>query len=112
MIVERAINDFRAQHGRGSASFVYDKYDHCFLHCLAMAQRDDVYHAEPCYLNEWSEAVAMSSFDGDYENTIRRIIFDVLGTSEPHKRVLLHNGELAVACFTSDYKMFVTIRGR
>lgn len=112
MIIERAINDFREANSRGSASFNKMKADHCFLHCLEMSRRNSVYHAEQCLLNEWSEAVAMSTFEGDFENTVRHIIFEQLGKSEPHKKILLDSNELAVACFSSNYKMYLTIRGR
>ena len=112
MILEKAINDFRANHGRNNATFNRIVADHCFAHCMAMAQKEEIYHAEQYYRRDWSEAVAMASLDIDYENCIRRTIFDDLGRSELHKNIMLNNQELAVACFVLDYRVFITIRGR
>jgi hypothetical protein len=112
MIMEKAINDLRASQGRGNARFNYYKNEHCFFHCLEMARRGEVYHAEPHYLEGWSEAVGMADFNGDYENACRHLLFEGFAKSEPHRDIILNCGELAVACFTSNYRLFVTIRGR
>jgi uncharacterized protein YkwD len=112
MIMERTINDLRTSNGRSNAHFNVQKAEHCFFHCLEMARRNEVYHAEPHYLDGWSEAVGMADFNGDYENSCRHLIFEGFAKSEPHRNIILNSSELAVGWFTSNYKLFVTIRGR
>jgi len=113
MIKERAINEFRAGHGI-EAVYHFDgrESDHCFSHCVAMARRGEIYHAEPHYLQGWSEAVAMLSNDGSYEDTLRKAVWNVLGASDQHRDILLRCPVLAIGVYIADNNMYITIRGK
>jgi hypothetical protein len=107
------INEFRASYGKSRVS-LWDSVqnDYCWSHSLAMANRGHVYHAEPCYVRGWSEAVGMIHFIDNSEVTLKRLIFDVLGGSESHRNIILDSSHLAVGVVVHNYKMFITIRGR
>jgi len=111
--MENIINEFRAQNGKEAVS-QFDRLvnDYCLSHCMAMARNGYIYHAEPSHLEGWSEAVAMGSYNGDFFSSVRRIMHEAFGKSELHKSVILDHSTLAFGVFTSNYKMFVTIRGR
>ena len=111
--MENIINEFRAQNGKEAVShFDYLVSDYCLSHSMAMARNGYIYHAEPQHLEGWSEAVAMCSYHGDFFASARMIMNECFGKSELHKRVILDHSILAFGVFTSNYKMFVTIRGR
>jgi len=104
------INRFRAY--RGKSSILYGdglvSY-YCRLHCLAMAREHSIFHTPNCYLNEWREAVAMMSYN-DY--WLDRVIFDVLGTSDPHANVMLDCSTIACNYVIDNWMVYVCIRGR
>ena len=85
---------------------------YCKEHCWAMARAGDIFHAPAHYLNGWHEAVAMMSYTGEEGHGMcAKFIWDVLGTSEPHRNVLLCSNELAYAIVLHNYRWYLTIRG-
>jgi len=107
------INEFRASYGK-SRVFLWDSVqnDYCWSHSLAMANRGAVYHAEPCFVKGWGEAVGMIAFIDNNDVSLRRLIFDVLGQSESHRNLILDCSHLAVGIVVHNYKMYITIRGK
>ena len=107
------INEFRRQNGVGPVGhWDFRMAEFCKFHCLEMTRRGCLYHAEPCYLEGWSEAVAMRSHMDNWQDTQGSLIFDVLGSSEPHRRLLLEKGCMAYALWSCDWKVYLTVRGR
>ena len=111
-MIRRIINEFRAANGRHPFSFPdHEANKHCLWHCQYMSYKEDVVHAPSHYLNGKSEACAMRGFYKDQYNTIRDMIFDDLGKSERHRDIILYSQELACAFYTTQYNIYVTIRG-
>lgn len=111
-MVIQAINEFRNQNGKGNV-FAWNpvENDHCFLHCLHMAKENRVIHTPWYFLNGKAEAVAMSYFIHNAEDTIRSLIFQDFGNSEQHRNVFLNYDNLAYGFFMFDWKAYLTIRG-
>lgn len=106
------INQFRKECGVKPAKFdLYDQNSYCLAHCIAMAERGHLYHAEPHLLGDFAEAVAMCECVGDWGKIERSLIYDILGSSEQHKQVLLKD-ELACGLTFHDNKVWITVRGR
>ena len=107
------INNFRSYHGKrpvwGWNNVISD---YCFQHCLEMAKRGDIYHAEPCYLNGWAEAVGVMSYNGDWHEAKRRMIFDNFGMSGHHRDILLNRDNMAFGIVVNNYKMYVCVRAQ
>jgi hypothetical protein len=111
--MENIINEFRGKNGRGAVEcFDREVCNHCFSHSLAMSHRAHPYHAEPHLLNGWSEAVALGYFNGDFYGTLRELVYDVIGKSDEHRNILLNCNTIAFGIFTSNHRMYLTIRGK
>ena len=107
------INEFRRQNGIGPVEHWDARMaEFCKNHCIEMTRRGQLYHAEPCYLEGWSEAVAMCSHMAKWEDTQGCLIFDCLGTSEPHRRLLLDKNCMAYAVWSHNWMVYLTVRGR
>ena len=105
-----AINRFRAENGIEPIKYSDNLVNHyCKLHCLDMARNHDIYHAPECYLDGWSEAVAITQYSDNWSD---KIVFDVLGSSENHRNILLHNSKISCAEHVDNWMVYVTIRGR
>ena len=86
--------------------------DYCQEHCWWMAGNDVLEHAPDWAIKGWKEAVAMCYFSGRWSDTIHCLIFEVLGQSEPHRKILLESKELAYGIFQFKNKVWITVRGR
>lgn len=107
------INEYRTKNGK-EPMWNWDGLvsDYCTGHSIAMANRNEIYHAEPCFLNGWGEAVAMSYCLPTWNDTMRHLIFKVFGESQEHKNIILNSETLAYGFITSNNKIFITIRGK
>lgn len=109
-----AIENYRKY--RGVQSMVY--WDglmsqHCKEHCWAMARESKLYHTPEYYLGDWKEAIAMSSYSGEEGHSLcAKLIFDVLGSSPEHSKILVESNELAFGLILHNYIWYLTIRGR
>ena len=107
------INEFRRQNGVGPVEhWDMRMANFCRMHCLEMARRGYTYHAEPCYLEGWSEAVACHSWLSSWKELQDRLIFDVLGSSESHRRILLNYNQMAYGLWSSNWMTYLTVRAR
>lgn len=105
-----AINRFRWQNGVGSVRHtdkIVDSY--CLMHCLEMCRRNAICHAPQEYLEDWSEAVASMQYCDDWKD---RIIFDIMGSSEGHRDLLLNSDTIAYASYIHDGVVYATVRGQ
>ena len=109
-----AIENFRKHNGvHDFISWNGLQSHYCNEHCWAMARAGDIYHAPAHYLNGWREAVAMMSYSGeDGHATKGQLIYDILGTSELHRKILLECSELAYGLILHHYRWYLTVRGR
>lgn len=109
-----SIEQFRRQHNVHNTPIwngLVSQY--CKEHCWAMARAGDLYHAPAYFLNGWAEAVGMMTYQGEEgHNMCARLVWDVIGTSEDHKRVLLASNELAYGLIIHHYNFYLTIRGK
>jgi len=104
------VNKFRFLHGVDKIEYWDNSISsYCNQHCWAMARAGNIYHAESYYLNDWKEAVASINYDDKWED---RIIFDILGAEEQHKRFLLECKVMAYAYCFNNWKVYLTIRGK
>lgn len=112
-MITQLINELREQNGRRRV-FYWDGIvsDHCNSHSLAMANKNELYHAEPYLRNGWSEAVAMCSFRNTSWESFRYLIFDILASDEPHRNVLLNFEVLAYGVVILNNQVYLTIRGK
>ena len=107
------INAFRATHHVGpieKCSKVVS--DYCQEHCWWMVANDVLAHAPDWAIGDWKEAVAVCYFNGEWSDTVYYLIHEVLGQSEPHRKVLLESKELAYGIIQFRNKVWLTIRGR
>ena len=86
--------------------------DHCLGHVLAMINSGKLYHAPEYYRKGYSEAVACCDFITDWGTTLRYLIFEVIGKSEEHKKILLESNEIGYAVMSDKNRVFITIRGK
>jgi hypothetical protein len=72
------------------------------------------YHAEPCYREDWGEAVAICDYNGqNMWDMLSYVVYDVFGRSiDGHRDLILNANELACASHVNNYKLYVTIRGK
>ncbi len=112
MALDKVINEFRRQHGRDEV-VVHGSYN-CEQHCWAMINANCVYHAEPCYLRGWSEAVARCRYMGDWGALERYLIFEILGKSQEHCDIMLNSHELnyGIVMYGNAGDVYLTLRGR
>ena len=113
MTIQNLINEFRAKHSKGPVEYwnrILD--DYCTQHCIAMINSGEVYHAPRDYLKDYSEIVWRCDFMNTWDETFRHLIFELIGKSEEHKRILLESQELGYGIMADQDKVFITIRGR
>jgi len=104
------INEFRELNGKNRVN-VHNSFN-CEQHCWAMIAVENLYHAEPCYLNGWREAIAKSNYWGNWSELERCMIFEVLGNSPEHKDILLNSSELVYGVINFGGNVYLTIRGK
>ena len=113
MTIINLINEFRAKYGKGPAEYwnrVLD--DHCLSHTLAMINSAKVYHAPKDYLKDYGEIVWRCDFMNTWDETFRHLIFELIGKSEEHKKILLESQELGYGVMSDKNKVYITIRGK
>lgn len=113
MTVMNLINEFRAKYGKEPLinwNRVLD--DHCRSHVLAMINSGEVYHAPRNYLQGYGEIVWRCDFMNTWNETFRYLIFELIGKSEEHKKILLESQELGYGIMSDQGKIFITIRGK
>ena len=104
------INRFREYNGVGPVQHTDNLVNqYCKFHCLDMSRNRNVYHAPDCYLEGWAEAVAMMSYCDHWQD---KIVFDVLGSSEKHRNILLSYNKISYADHIHDWVVYVCIRGQ
>lgn len=107
------INEFRQRNGKSRIeNWNRVVSDYCQEHCWAMVSRGDIYHAETCYLQDWLEAIAVCGACMDWKDTERKLIFDILGTSDKHKEILLNSNEMAYGVIMFKGMVYLTVRSR
>jgi len=110
--MQHAINDLRRANGK-EVIYAFDGWvsHYCRLHCWAMAKEGHIYYAPSYYLNDWKEAVFECTYSGeDIHALAKHILFDLF--DEEHKRIILDSEELACAYVISNWKLYLTIRGK
>lgn len=112
MMIVDILNEFRGNNGKPHI-FCWDpvQNDYCEAHSHYLAWHDRFEHTPEYLLKGKSEAIGMSIYGRNNEETIRRLIYDVLGTSQPHRNVILNYSNLAYGFYVYDNKAYLTIRG-
>ena len=113
MSVINLINEFRESCGKEPVKYwnrVLD--DHCLSHVLAMINSGEVYHAPRDYLRGYDEIVWRCDFMNTWDETFRHLIFELIGKSEEHKKILLESQELGYGIMADKNRIFITIRGK
>jgi uncharacterized protein YkwD len=107
-----ALNDFRKSNDKNPV-FSWDpvENDYCEAHCRYMAWHNHFEHTPEYLLKGKAEAIAMIAYGRDNEETIRRLIYDVLGTSREHKNIILNFKNLAYGFYAYNNCAYLTIRG-
>lgn len=104
--------DFRRHHGVDHGFLVDHVVNgYCQAHSWHMATHG-VEHAPEGLREDWAEAVGMCSMAGSYEDTVRKMIYEVFGESGAHKGLILRCGTLAWGIIVHEGNMYMTIRGR
>ena len=110
MPIQDLVNKFRSLNEIDNVQYWDDVVSgYCIMHCLAMIHKGEIYHAEQCFLDGWREAVAMINYCETAED---KLIFDILGDSEPHRSLLLECNDMAYGIQYSNWKVYLTIRGK
>lgn len=111
--LQKTINKFRLVNGVKEISF-WDNVvsNFCKEHCWAMIKSGNLYHTEPFYLEDWKEAIAKCSYLGDWTYTIYYMIFEVLGRSEEHRKILLESSVFAGDAVVFKLETYLTIRAK
>ena len=86
--------------------------DHCLSHTLAMINKGEIYHAPRDYLKNYDEIVWRCDFMNTWDETFRHLIFELIGKSEEHKKILLESQELGYGVMSDKNKVYITIRGK
>jgi len=86
--------------------------DHCLSHTLAMINSGEVDHAHKDYLQDYGEIVWRCNFMNTWDETFRYLIFELIGKSEEHKKILLESQELGYGIMSDQGKIYITIRGK
>ena len=113
MTIMNLINEFRQSCGKEPVKYwnrVLD--DHCLSHTLFMINSGQVDHAPKYYLGHYDEIVWRCDFMNTWDETFRYLIFELIGKSEKHKKILLESQELGYGVMSDKNKVFITIRGR
>ena len=110
MLLE-VINGFRQFNNTHPVGIDTWMSDNCTKHNEEMARRGNLFHSEPCYRNNWSEAVAARSCDMSFSDTLNNIVYDILGSDWPNKNIILSAGIIACSAVVINGIMWVTIRG-
>ena len=112
MIVANIINEFRSLNSRCPIQNWDKQISHyCVNHCWAMV-KNGFYHAEPHYLNDWEEIIAVCSQREIWEDTVRYLIFATIGNSIIHREILLNSSEIGYGIIVCEGNVYFTIRGR
>lgn len=105
------INEFRESNGKSYYCYWSPSENtNCFLHCLHMSKINDVEHSPTCYLRDKAEAVGRHTFEFNERNTLYKIVYDMFGTDNEHKDVLL-KPHLSCASYVSNGYVYATVRG-
>ena len=113
MTIYNLINEFRQSCNKGPVRHwnkVLD--DYCCSHTTAMINLGKLYHTPEYYLKDYGEIVACCDFRDNWDETLRYLIFQVIGDSEEHRKILLQSQELGYGIMSDKNKVFITIRGR
>jgi len=113
MSVINLINEFRESCGKEPVKYwnrVLD--DYCLFHSIWMIKSGKVDHAPKDYLKDYGEIVWRCDFMNTWDETFRYLIFELIGKSEEHKKILLESQELGYGVMSDQGKVFITIRGR
>lgn len=110
--MENIINAFRKDNGYPPVEHWDDVVrGYCKEHSVAMAFKEELYHASDYHLNEWSEAIAYMDFGVSW-NMGPALIYDVLGKSPNHREILLRSSIMACGLVTTYRGIWLTIRGK
>ena len=113
MTIINFINEFRQSCNKEPVKYwnrVLD--DHCLSHVLAMINSGELYHAPKDYLKDYGEIVACCDFRNNWDETFRYLIFEIIGNSLDHKKILLESQELGYGIMSDKGKVWITIRGK
>jgi uncharacterized protein YkwD len=105
------INEYRITNGKCPANWNKVLSDYCQAHTLAMASREDAFHAPSCYLNDYREAIGVVSFGHNFPDTIWRMI-DEFNSSPEHRSILQDCQELGYGVLVHKGMLYMTVRGR
>jgi len=106
------INDFRKFKGIEPSFYWHEEENkNCLEHCYYMANIGEVVHASKGHLKNKSEAVARCNFKATAEETLRHLVFEVLGKSHSHADILIGSENIAYAVHARQCTMYITIRG-
>lgn len=107
------INEFRAQHGVGPASFSdLRENQNCLQHCWHMSRIQGCCHAPGYFYPGKAEAVGYGSFYRDTRESVALILFGERGfINSPEHRGILLMPNLACAYCQDNWMVYVTIRG-
>lgn len=112
MIID-TINEFRRQNNKPPVlNWMSHLNDYCLLHSLEMARRKECYHSEEFYRPTYGEIVAKGSFLNNFGNSIRYMIFEVIGKSPEHRELLLNWNTMGYGYNVDKEEIYLTIRGR
>lgn len=111
-MIAKILNEFREKNCVPPMFYMLAKENkYCLQHCHYMAKIDRLAHTPSELLCGKSEAVARCSFLDTAENTMRHLVFKVIGDSLPHTRVILDHSCLAYGVHAHFCTMYITIRG-
>lgn len=112
-MITKIINKYREENGKKPVEY-WNKIlcDFCFAHVLAMIYKGELYHTPDYYLKDYSEIVACCDFRNTWEETFEFLIFQVIGGSEEHRKILLQSQEIGYGILSDKNKVFITIRGK
>ena len=105
------INEYRKQHGKSPVDIDLQQNQWCHAHCWAMIRADNLYHAEPCYLQDWAEIVAMCNLEPDWVNVERHLI-SIIDSSEDHRNILLNANIIGYDVVAFRWNVYLTIRAK
>jgi len=107
------VNEFRKSNGKPEGIWNDEVSGYCNQHCLAMEKAGNIYHAEQCYRGDWGEAVAVCGYNGQSAwEWVSCAVYNILGGDNEHKDLILNSNDIAGAYQFSDYKLYITIRGK
>jgi len=109
-MVTDLINEFRKANGKHPIhNWTNFENDHCMAHCLYLAW-GEFRHTPECFLTGKAEAIAMCGFYGDFPASVKNAIA-ILADDPDHRSVLLDYNHMSYGVFTSNYQLYLTVRG-